>query len=306
MFKSNEQVEKMGGLDNLKFRLGYLGNTQDDRNVKQKLLSLQSALKNSYQAEWIHLDNSNETKCRCLINPNKLTEDIDKKIISIEFSYGLKEGDTFYWDRTDSHWLVYLQQYTEEAYFRANIERCDYQIDVNDNKYWVYVRGPVETDLDWMSKHNISFNTMNYSLVLNITKNEETLAFFDRLNIVKFNGHNWRVEATDKYSQRGIIQVYLGEYHDNEIADAKVEPQPIESEISGPQIVHCYDTGLEYAVTGETEGRWEVAPASKAVIVSSTSSSCSLDIIASRKCKITLSYITDDSRIDLPISVESI
>jgi hypothetical protein len=100
--------------------------------------------------------------------------------------------------------------------------------------------------------------------------------------------------------------VYLGEYHDNEMADAKVEPQPIESEISGPQIVHCYDTGLEYAVTGETEGRWEVAPASKAIIVSSTSSSCSLDIIASRKCKITLSYITDDSRIDLPISVESI
>lgn len=295
----------MGGLDNLKFRLGYLGNTQDDRNVKEKLLSLQSALKNSYQAEWIHLDRDN-SKCRCLINPNKQNENIDSKSISIEFSYGMREGDTFYWDRTNSHWLVYMQRFTQEAYFEATIERCDYQIDVNDNKYWVYAKGPIVSGTQWYGAKGIEHNSMNYTLVLNITKNEETLAYFDRLNIVKFDGHNWRIGATDKYSQPGIIQLYLEEYHDNSMEDAMIKPEPIESEITGPQAVYCYDTNLQYAVTGESQGRWEVAPASKAIITSSTSDSCSIDIKASRSCKITLSYITDNDRIDLPITVQSI
>lgn len=295
----------MGGLDNLKFRLGYLGNTQDDRNVKEKLLSLQSALKNSYQAEWIHLDRDN-SKCRCLINPNKQNENIDSKSISIEFSYGMREGDTFYWDRTNSHWLVYMQRFTQEAYFEATIERCDYQIDVNDNKYWVYAKGPIVSGTQWYGAKGIEHNSMNYTLVLNITKNEETLAYFDRLNIVKFDGHNWRIGATDKYSQPGIIQLYLEEYHDNSMEDAMIKPEPIESEITGPQVVYCYDTNLQYAVTGESQGRWEVAPASKAIITSSTSDSCSIDIKASRSCKITLSYITDNDRIDLPITVQSI
>jgi hypothetical protein len=147
---------------------------------------------------------------------------------------------------------------------------------------------------------------MNYTLVLNITKNEETLAYFDRLNIVKFDGHNWCIGATDKYSQPGIIQLYLEEYHDNAMEDAMIKPEPIESEITGPQIVYCYDTNLQYAVTGESQGRWEVAPASKAIITSFTSDSCSIDIKASRSCKITLSYITDNDRIDLPITVQSI
>jgi hypothetical protein len=295
----------MGGLDNLKFRLGYLGNTQDDRNVKEKLLSLQSALKNSYQAEWIHLDRDN-SKCRCLINPNKQNENVDSKSISIEFSYGMREGDTFYWDRTNSHWLVYMQRFTQEAYFEATIERCDYQIDVNDNKYWVYAKGPIVSGTQWYGAKGIEHNSMNYTLVLNITKNEETLAYFDRLNIVKFDGHNWRIGATDKYSQPGIIQLYLEEYHDNAMEDAMIKPEPIESEITGPQIVYCYDTNLQYAVTGESQGRWEVAPASKAIITSFTSDSCSIDIKASRSCKITLSYITDNDRIDLPITVQSI
>ena len=295
----------MGGLDNLKFRLGYLGNTQDDRNVKEKLLSLQSALKNSYQAEWIHLDRDN-SKCRCLINPNKQNENVDSKSISIEFSYGMREGDTFYWDRTNSHWLVYMQRFTQEAYFEATIERCDYQIDVNDNKYWVYAKGPIVSGTQWYGAKGIEHNSMNYTLVLNITKNEETLAYFDRLNIVKFDGHNWRIGATDKYSQPGIIQLYLEEYHDNSMEDAMIKPEPIESEITGPQVVYCYDTNLQYAVTGESQGRWEVAPASKAIITSSTSDSCSIDIKASRSCKITLSYITDNDRIDLPITVQSI
>ena len=96
----------------------------DNRVDKSKLHSMQMALQNSYQAEWITL---NDNQYRCLINPDKLKEDYDQKVISIEHSAGMKEGDVFYWDRTDTHWLVYLQQHSESAYFRAQIRRCNYQ-----------------------------------------------------------------------------------------------------------------------------------------------------------------------------------
>ena len=126
----------------------------------------------------------------------------------------MKNSSTFYWDRTGTHWLEYLQDYSEEAYLRASILRCNYEIDVNGHKYWVYLRGPEETDLVWRQKHQIEFNELNYSILLYVEKNEETLEYFNRFQISKFDGHNWRVATTDKYSQNGIIEVYLEEYFD--------------------------------------------------------------------------------------------
>lgn len=134
----------------MKKRLEYTGyDSQDGRNVKGKYDSFASALKNSYQAEWITLDertNKENPKWRCLINPSRLTEQFDKKVISIDFESGVQEGTVFYWDRTKRHWIVDLQQHTEEAYFRGTITRADYELDIDDVPYWCSVRGPVETE----------------------------------------------------------------------------------------------------------------------------------------------------------------
>ena len=97
----------------MKKRMQYAGGDADGRNVKGKLKSMLGALKNSYQAEWVTLneyDEENKASWRCLINPDKLKEDYDQKEISIEFESGLKEGDVFLWDRTNTHWIVYLQE----------------------------------------------------------------------------------------------------------------------------------------------------------------------------------------------------
>jgi hypothetical protein len=37
----------------------------------------------------------------------------------------MKPGDVFTWKKTNTHWLVYLQDLEEIAYFRAEIRRCD-------------------------------------------------------------------------------------------------------------------------------------------------------------------------------------
>ena len=64
----------------MKTRLGYLGgNSQIDRMNKDKLRSLKKALLYSYQAATAILSDGREF--RCLINPNKLSLDLDNKIL---------------------------------------------------------------------------------------------------------------------------------------------------------------------------------------------------------------------------------
>ena len=123
MFRIDKRTEIMShGLDLMKARLSYLEyESSDGRNVSGKYKSFKAALADSYQAEWITLNKGLETeqKYRCLINPSRLTENFDKKVISIDFDSGVQEGTVFWWDRTEKFWMISLQQHTEEAYFRG-------------------------------------------------------------------------------------------------------------------------------------------------------------------------------------------
>lgn len=297
----------MSGLDNMKMRMQWAGGDADGRLVKGKLQSLQSALQNSYQAEWITLAGE---RYRCLINPDKTKEDFDQKEISIEFESGMKVGNTFYWDRTDTYWIVYLQQLSEEAYFRAQIRRCNYQIDIDGTPYWVYTRGPLETNTIWNEKHNINLNDLNYSLLMYVPKDEITQSYFERFKIIKFDGHNWQVAAVDRYSQDGIIEVHLNEYFDNEDMDNMVQPEIIEPDIElpyidGPQLVNVYDINLSYEIKNASNGSF-VVNSSKVKIEKADENSCVLTILTGKSTKFILSYVRDgEEEISLPITVQS-
>lgn len=302
----------------MRARMNWAGGDMDGRLNKGKLKSMQGALWNSYQAEWITLKddqvdeegNSLAERWRCLINPDKLKEDYDQKEISIEFESGLKEGDTFLWDRTNSHWIVFLQQFTEEAYFRAQIRRCDYQIDVDGTKYWTYLRGPMETDIQWKTKHNISFNELNYSLLMYIPKNEQTMNFFERFKIIKFDNRNWEVQVVDRYSQRGVIEVSLMEYFNNDMEDAVVGPEIVQPDteqpyIDGPQVVNVYDTDLTYEIKNTTSGFW-VVNSNKVKITNSNETQCVIDILTGKSASFILTYKRENEEdISLTINVES-
>ena len=290
-------------------RIQYAGGVMDNRVDKSKLHSMQMALQNSYQAEWITL---NDNKYRCLINPDKLKEDYDQKVISIEHSAGMKEGDVFYWDRTDTHWLVYLQQHSESAYFRAQIRRCNYEIEVNNHKYWVYLRGPVETALVWRQKHNIEFNDLNYSLLIYVTKNEETLDFFKRFQILKIDGHRWRVAATDIFSQGSIIEVYLEEFFDNSLEEEQIKKEPIifgeeEPYIDGPQFVEPYQTEIKYSLANNLNATGAFLVSSKKVkIVNSDNNSCIINIISGKAGEFKIIYREEGKEdLELNVTIES-
>ena len=74
----------MSGLDNLKTRLNYMGGgKQQGRMNEDKLRTLKKALIYSYQAATAIMPDGREF--RCLMNRNKMTMDLDNKIISMPY-----------------------------------------------------------------------------------------------------------------------------------------------------------------------------------------------------------------------------
>lgn len=198
-------------------RVQYAGGDQIGRMNKQKLKSLQWALKNDYNTRMIKTPNKSAVPC--LINTGNLKSDYDKKYISVEFSSGLEAGDTFEILDDGTHWMIYLPILTETAYLRSEIIRCRYQLEIDGSLYWIYFQGPTETDLRWFLKNQININELNLSGTIYIKNDEKTKHFFKRFTHIKIDGHVWEVQVTDPITVPGILELEVQEYYDNSIAE---------------------------------------------------------------------------------------
>lgn len=311
----------------LNIRLTYQGGNQEQRMQKDKLNTLRKALLYSYQAATAVLSDGREF--RCLINPDKLKPDYDNKIVSIPYEdiclnkprrgtttegrepIGLKPGDVFQWKETNSYWLVYLENIEEDAYFRAEIRKCEEEVDINGNKYKIYVRGPVETTIQWNQKKQKVWNDINYSLVIYITKNEETLDYFHRFQTIVINNNKWEIKTVDPYSADGIIEVCLGEWYNNEMEEyikPDIEPEPPQEEIYiiGPAYAKPYDV-LTYDIFGATGGAWQISNDKKAKIIEETSEQVKIRIITGKSGDFNLLYyIPEGQTISYPVTIKSL
>ena len=251
----DQEEHSIQGVESQVLRLNQQGgNRQQERMIRDKRRSLDHAVWYSYQAaQVLREDAENREPVRALINPNKLKQDYDDKILSIGFEYNFKCGDVFEWIGTNSHWIIYLQDLTELAYFRGDIRRCRYVIQWEDetgkHKTYAAVRGPVETKINYIQKHGISVDTPNYSLNLLLPHSDANLSYFKRYN--KFYLQNsdvcWRIEAVDEFSTPGIIEVTAVEYYANETED------DIENGIVGGLIEEVVDPNPETStIIGET------------------------------------------------------
>jgi hypothetical protein len=343
------------GLDNLRARLNYQGGVEAEGRIQQgKLNTLKKTLFNSYQAETAILSDGREFKC--LINPNKLNTDYDDNYISIPFedirigtmiettdpetgditrtevlnkpargktttgieTIGMKAGDVFEWKETNTYWLVYLRYLEEKAYFRAIIRQCTGEIDIDGTSYRVYVRGPAETEIQWNQKNNTSWNDINYSLVVYITKNQETLDFFHRFSKVKIKDetgqtNTWEVAVVNPYYGDGIIEICLNEYFNNEMEDARAaeiasatEPVlPQDIYIDGKPEVQPYDV-VSYSIVGTEGGEW-VLDTKKAKVISSADKAILIEITTGKSGSFDLTYkVSDDELYTLPIVIKSL
>lgn len=213
------------------------GFPQQERMIRDKRKSLDKATLYSYQAALIRKcsltdDGVEKTSpVRALINPDKTKFDYDNKIVSVGFEHDFHPGDVFEWCRTNSYWLITLQDLEEIAYFRGEIRRCDYTLSWLDEDgkmqhSFVSVRGPVETKINYIQKHGISVDTPNHSLHIYMPRTPEALAYFKRYAKFYLSSADapidkicWRVEATDAVSTVGILELNAVEYYANEHED---------------------------------------------------------------------------------------
>ena len=269
------------GVNNQFVRLNHQGgNLQQNRMIKDKRRSLDRALIYSYQgADVRKIDSTSDDYVRALINPNKLKQDYDDKIISVGYEHHFECGDIFEWKGTETYWLIYLQDLTELAYFRGDIRKCSHQINWEDEngKHSTYaaIRGPVETKINYIQKHGISVDNPNYSLNILLPKTAETLSYFQRYNKFYLADDElkvcWRIEAIDWLSMPGILEINAVEYYANEFEDnlengtvgtLKTEPiNPnnsfIEDTIVGETFIKPKKE-YEYEYIGNLVGKWSI------------------------------------------------
>lgn len=322
----------MSALENMETRINYNGGKEQQARMNEsKLRSLKKALLYSYQAATATLADGRDFKC--LINPDKLKPDYDDKIISIPFSdiclnaerigktaegiqiIGMKAGDVFTWKENNTKWLVYLQMLEETAYFRAEIRKCNYAIEIDGKSYDICLAGPSETMIDWVKKNIEVFNKENYTTSLYVTKDETTSAFFHRFSVIKINNKPWEVQAIDDLSIEGVIEVALKETYSNTIEDAVEEERNAEKEeiptikptvyIDGPEITFPY--GEEsYSIVGASEGTWEI-DTNKVIITNQTETTVNIEVVTGKSGNFTLKYKREnEDDIELFVTIESL
>lgn len=270
----------------MKKRLEWQGGSQEGRMIRDKYKTFLKALKYSYQScdispvqkfdsvlAYNQLENNiRGTSFRALINPDKVKQDYDDKILSVDYRNGFDPGDIFKWVGTDTYWIITLQELTEDAYFRSEIRRCKYQIRFKDQNgnwccTWAAIRGPVETVIESIQKNQVRIDRPNLGLNILLPKNEQTLFAFDRYSEFLFEGKCWRVQAPDSISIKNIIEVNAEEYYidkstddiENEMKNglqiAPIDPIP-DSCISGPTFIKPKITET-YSVE-EFGGKWSI------------------------------------------------
>ena len=320
----------MSALENMKTRLDYNGGiAQIARMNADKLRSLKRAMTASYQAATAILADGREFKC--LINPDKIKNTYDNKILSIPFEdvclnaskkgttsqgivpINLKAGDVFTWKENGSQWLVYLQRLEETAYFRSEIRKCNKTIEINGNKYPVYVRGPEQLTIDWQKGNLEMFNKENYTLLMYITKNEETLDYFHRFTKIEIDGLPWEVQAVDSIATEGIIEVSLKETYKNtiekEIKEEKeiIIPEKKDIYIKGFNKTLPYEEYLYEIIGTKDEGVWEISNNKAKIIGEKNQLQVKIGIITGRSGSFVLRYVREGlDAIELPITIESL
>lgn len=297
----------MSGLHRMNQRLFYRGGDAESRLRKDKLESLRKSLLYSYQSETIILDDKREF--RCLINPNKNTDDIDDKIISIPFrdiclnrefrgekthdgkeEIGLNEGDIFTWKQNKTKWLVYLRYFEEDAYFRAKIRRCTNVLEVGGYRTWIAMYNHSSTALENKTsvKVHSAWNNPNREITIIVPKNKKTSELLHRFKKVYIYQENsdvrqpWKVQNINESFGDGCIEVFLKEDYNNflepkeelEVPVSKIikNEQPF---IDGLKTVVPFSKNI-YSLKNIENGNWYVRYGDKEVLIAENSNSVEL------------------------------
>lgn len=297
---------------------------------KDKLHSFEQSLLYSDQAESIKLSDGRVFKC--LINPSKLTEDYDWKVLSVPYwdtainsctgtpeRVNLKCGDTFTWVENRTHWIVYLHHLEEEAYFRAEIRKCEEELVLeNGSRYWIHWKGPEQDTLTWNSKQGLVWNDMNNTASFYIKENEETKQYLKRFAIITIADRNWEVQVVD-HSQ-GLLKVALKETFSNKYEEIRKEAEEVEEQkkleeewehrndeikILGETEVYPYSVHT-YTIIGANGGSWYTSN-SKLSISAVVNNTVTVEVTTGKSGNSNLIYRQiDGEEVIFPVTINSL
>lgn len=258
----NEDGTLLGlqGIENQAIYLEYNGGRlQQERMIYDKRRSLDRAVLYSYQAGGFRkIDaDSDERPVRGLMNPNKVKQDYDEKIISIGYEHGFQTGTVFEWVGTKTYWIIYLQELTELAYFRGNCRRCSYKVSIpvlNEDgntiskEVFASVIGPQQKNIQTTNVNGNSIDVLNNTITLWVPKTKETVAFFSRR--MKNDRYIY-----DKFAIRPIEETFL-DWEIYHIEDADWLSTPGAIRVTALEVknagVDLDDTGLYIPDTSDT------------------------------------------------------
>lgn len=258
----NEDGTLLGlqGIENQAIYLEYNGGRlQQERMIYDKRRSLDRAVLYSYQAGGFRkIDaDSDERPVRGLMNPNKVKQDYDEKIISIGYEHGFQTGTVFEWVGTKTYWIIYLQELTELAYFRGNCRRCSYKVSIPvldedgntiSKEVFASVIGPQQKNIQTTNVNGNSIDVLNNTITLWVPKTKETVAFFSRR--MKNDRYIY-----DKFAIRPIEETFL-DWEIYHIEDADWLSTPGAIRVTALEVknagVYLDDTGLYIPDTSDT------------------------------------------------------
>ena len=303
-------------------RINYRGGAdQQNRMIKDKLNSLERALKYSYQGATVIVDNSDK-EFRCLINPSKVNISEDIKILSIPFqtvdsngnivATNIHPGSLIEWKENSSFWLVYNQHLEEYAYFRGELRKCNQEAEYEGYKFKVAFEGPDESKIDWKEKSNNYFNTLNYTATIYVAQSEAAAAVLKRFAIITIGDQPWEVQSVDKLTNPGLITIHLKEWYNNTAPKEEEPPEPPEPtptpigpHIEGPTEVKPF-SNYTYTIVGYVGGHWSIDQPKKLAILSQTDTTVDIGITTGRSGNAMLTYTLEDHIVNLPLTIVSL
>ena len=302
-------------LKDMQTRMNYRGGAkQIDRMIADKEHSFKESLWRSYQSATAVLEDGKEF--RCLINPNKISMELDDKMLSIPFKdkclntnrqeeIKVGNGSVIRWKENGTYWIVYSRFLQEIAYFRGLMRQCENEpLEITANgvkhQFYSYLKGPDEKDINWQNSKYFIFNDLNYTVEMYISNNSITNEFFQRFTKCKIKGKPYEVQAVDRLSTEGLLAVYLKEDYTNEWAAEPVEEAPVappkqpsinERKITGPAQVYPYDI-VQYEVLNSAPGAWYLSN-KRAVIREQHGSTVTIEIVTGKSGNVSLIYKCD-------------
>lgn len=212
--------------ESMKRRIEYYGGAaQQDRMIKDKLKSMLSATKYSYQAARFLKYPEMHKSFVGLFNPVTQNMNYDTKMISTSFENDFKVGDVFLWDNTKTFWICYSQDRTELAYFKGSCRRCDYKVkwvdgDRHLRETFISVVGPNQPDYrTYNPGAGLSIDTATANLVVLVSDNEQNKNYFKQYQTFLIKGVTYKVHQIDNLSMPGVIELFCTQCESNLIDD---------------------------------------------------------------------------------------